>query len=471
MNTPTLPPTTPLGLPRPPGPPATAMLTELRALQRGPVEYFGSLAQRFGPVARTRIGHERIVVVSDPAAVHDLLVRQQGLLHKDRITNLLRRSLGEGLLTSEGDFWRKQRKTMAPLFRRKQLAAWVDEMVLTSEALVATLADGQAVDAHALWMKLTLDIVFETVFGAEDGLRSVTAGGTRPDEIGAAINDLMALFERELRTWRRFAPDWLKPNHVAAVERAAHALDAGIMPLIERRRREAASAGDEGTRDDLVSRLLSARADDGSAMDDRQIRDEAVTMFVAGHETTAIALSYLVMRLSAAPEVHERLLDELDEVLGDERATAASLERLPYTRATILESLRLDPPAWIIGREALEDLEVAGTRIERGEQILMSAYLMQRDPRHFDDPLAFRPERWLTDPPLERTLPPGVYFPFGGGPRVCIGQHFAMLELLAVLATVLRRVRFDVPAERPDERAPSVTMRPIGGMAATVRRR
>ncbi len=441
-------------LPPAPRPAAARLLGAFFQLVADPLAFM-TLASASGPLARVRIFRETLVFVSDPALVHQVLVGQASEMLKDRITQKLQETLGNGLLTSEGAFWRSQRKLMAPLFSRKQLAGYASTMVERTEAAVEHWQDGEQRDFHLDSMALTLDIIFRTVFGSE-----MPAGAS--EKMSHAIELMMDQFEKELRTWRRLVPaSWLRRGRARAAL-ARSELDGIVYQLIARKRQEGAGG------DDLVSRLLAARSDDGQVMSDLQVRDEAVTMVVAGHETTALVLTFATLLLSDWPQTAERLRAELTAVLQGRSPALEDLPRLPYTRAVVLEAMRLFPPAYVIGRQSLAPFELGGYRIASGDQLLIAQWALHRDPRWFDQPTAFQPERWLGD--LEQTLPAHVYMPFGGGPRICIGQHFAMMEAVLCLATLAQRVDLQAVPGQSRELSPAVTLRPRHGLKVVVRK-
>ncbi len=450
-----MPPSSPAAqLPYPPGPGRLRVLRSFLNLAKDPLGFMDRAAAA-GPVVRVPIGHERLVFVTDPALIHELLVGRYAELVKDRVTQKLAEVLGNGLVTSEGSFWRGQRKLIAPLFNRKHLTGYAATMAARTEARLATWQDGEVRDIHAEMMGLTLDIIFATVFGAE----------TQPDDarrIGHAIETMMDIFERELRTWWRFVPQtWLRGARKRAAA-ARQTLDDIVYALLDQRQ----AAGAHG--DDLVSRLLAARGEDGAAMTREQVRDEAVTMVVAGHETTALVLTFATMLLSDHPAVAAALRAELATVLAGRTPTLDDLPQLPYLRAVVLETMRLYPPAYVIGRHPTQTLDVGGFRVDPSDAILIPQWALHRRATWFAEPLTFAPERWLDG--LEQRLPEHAYMPFGGGPRVCIGQHFAMMEAQLCLAALWQRVTLTVVPEQSRELSPAVTVRPRFGMRARVSR-
>ena len=435
------------------------MVQAFRSLRTDPLSFMTRMSRDYGPVARVRIGNERLVFVSDPALVGEVLQKQHENFIKDRITRLLMETLGKGLLTSEGEAWKRHRKAIAPIFKRSHLESWSTEMVRRTDAevdrwLAAVASGDQVVEVAPAWARVTLGIVFATVFGAS--LLDVSG------EVGAALDVMMDQFELELRTWRRFVPQrWLRGGR-RRVANAREALDCVVYGLIAARRQRPLEEDD-----DLLGRLMLARDPDGAPLNDEELRDEAVTMFVAGHETTAIGLSMACWQLGHHPEARARLQAELCAVLGDgtpcggatlRPPTHADVAQMPYLRGVVQETLRMHPPAYVIGRTVLEPMELGGFGLDAGDSVLMSQFALHHDARYFASPERFLPERW--DDGFEQSLPKFAYFPFGGGPRVCVGNHFATLEMQLCLATVWRRVTLEAIGPLHPPTHPSVTLRP-----------
>jgi cytochrome P450 len=422
---------------------------------RDPLRFLRGTQQRYGDVVRVALGPLEVTLLSHPDLVEDVLVTRNRLWQKDRyLHETLRPVLGDGLLSSEGDFWRRQRRLAQPAFHRDRIKAYGAIMVTHAERLAAQWRDGEIRDVHADMMHLTLEIVAETLFGANVGHQA--------EAVGAALESVLAVASDPFEL---FFP-WLKRLPTPMRRRFGRGvveLDAIVYGIIERRR-----ASGAGETNDLLSMLLHARDDDGSRMSDKQLRDECMTLFLAGHETTALNLSWTWLLLSQHPAVSAKLSRELADVLGDRSPTFDDLPNLRYAAHIIAESLRLYPPAWSMGREAREDVELGGYRIARGDQVWFCPWAIQRDPRWFDDPNEFRPERWEGD--FAKSLHRYAYFPFGGGPRFCIGQAFAQMEAVLLLATLARSFRLEVqPSPRPVPE-PSVTLRPKHGLRVRVRR-
>ncbi len=407
------------------------------------------------PVVQVELPGFDPYVVHDPELIDEVLVARSRQVIKDVSTRALSGIVGNGLLVSEGEFWRRQRRLAQPAFHREKIAGYAAAMVEHAERLSSTWRAGQVLDLHAAMMRLTLDIVAATLFST--GVEATTAGA-----IGASLDVIMARYSDmtyAILPWLGRLPTPANRRHAAALAR----IDAMIRGFVAERR----AAGED--RGDLLSMLLHARDEGGGQMTDAQVRDEALILFVAGHETTALALSWTWMLLSQHPRARARLEQELAEVLGGRAPTVDDVPRLRFTEWTLLESMRLFPPAWSIGREATEPFELGGVTIPRGGQLWLLQWVNHHDARFFPRPEAFEPERW--DGELQRRLPRGVYFPFGGGPRVCIGNAFAMTELVLVLATLAQRWRPHVAAaDRPRPQF-SITLRPSGGMRATLERR
>ncbi len=439
---------------RAPGPRGHLLTGNLPEFRHDLLGFLTRCAREYGDFVAFRLGPRRLILLSDPDSIDYVLVTAARNFTKHfalRMNSLL---LANGLLTSEGDFWLRQRRLIQPAFQRDRVSAYGGVMVAYTERLLAGWRDGETRDLHAEMMRLTLEIVAKTLFDADVG--------DHTSNVGAALEVAMASFVSRL--FKMFPlPRWLPTPGNLRLKRAVRRLDAIIYGLIEQRRRDATP------RSDLLSMLVQAQDEDGTRMTSRQVRDEAMTLFLAGHETTAIALSWLWYLLAQHPEVEARLLDELRSVLGGRAPTVADLPRLRYTDMVVTESMRLYPPVYTIGREPIADCEIAGYPVTAGTTLLMSQWVMHRDPRFYEDPLEFRPERWADG--LARRLPKYAYFPFGGGPRTCIGNTFAQMEAVLILATMAPRFHFDLVPGHPVEPGPSITLRPRSGIRAVLRRR
>ncbi len=410
--------------------------------------------RRYGDVVHCPLAIRDIYLLSHPDDVQSILVGKHAHVVKDDLTHELSRFVGQGLLTAEGQAWRRQRRIAAPSFQRRHIERFAAAMVDRTHRHLADITQWGRRDVHHDMMRVTLEIVLDTMFGADTV--------TDIDSVGEIVETMMSGFAHEYLSWRRMLPRRLRAQALARMDDATARLDTILYDLIGARRK--AGPGDA----DLLDRLLGAQDDDGQGMTDRQLRDEVATVFLAGHETTALALSYALHLLAEHPHTARALATEVDEVLGSRAATADDMARLPFTTAVLRESMRLFPPAYLIGREVCDELEIAGFTIPRGAQVLTPQWVIHRDPRWYEAPEVFWPERWLDG--LAQRLHRFAYFPFGGGPRVCVGNHFALLEGVLVLATLAQQLEFHT-AGHSLELLTSVTLRPTTGVWIDVQRR
>jgi cytochrome P450 len=441
--------------PAAPGPKGTFFLGSAGALGRDQLGFYASCARQYGDVVVTRLGPYRAWMVYHPDTIEELLVTRARDFVKSPGVRLLRPLLGEGLLLSEGDFWLRQRRLAQPAFHRQRVAAYGEVMAAFAERHVTGWTDGAVVDVHAEMMALTQAIVGKTLFDADvsgDAHDAAQAAKILAEDFGARLTRI------------RLLPFWVPtPSNVKA-RRAIRRLDAIVHRIIAARR---ASGEDRG---DLLSMLVHAQdADDGTRMTARQLRDEVMTIFLAGHETTAVALSWTWYLLAQHADVEARLAAELRKRLGGRAPTVADLPRLTYVDQIVAESMRLFPPAYGLGRQAVKPTELAGHRIARGDIVIAPTWVVHRDPRWFDKPEEFRPERWADD--LARRLPRFAYFPFGGGPRQCIGNTFALMEATLIVAAIAQRVRLSLLPGQRITPTPYVTLRPEPDIRMRVTRR
>lgn len=437
---------------RPPLAPGS-IVVRLRALLRDPLSYVRRLAESREKVLWLRLPGGGFYVLQDLDVIDEVLVKRHRSFVKDSYTHRLREFLGNGLLTAEGPPWRRQRRLIQPAFHRKRIQGYADEMSGLAEAMVEGWGDSEVRDVHGDLMALTLEIVAKSLFGA-DVTKSTAA-------VGVAIDLVMQ------RHAGIMLPLWLPTPLNRRVTSSIDEVTTLIDGIIRERRRGAVDA--ESERSDLLSLLLAARDEDGGRMDDRQLRDECITLFLAGHETTALTLSYALFLLAQRPDLQEALASEVDAVVGGRPAGFADVPALAGFERVIKESMRLYPPAWSIGRRAIEEVELGGYGLPEGGEVAIFIWALHRDPEHFPEPEAFRPERWT--PELERTLPRHAYMPFGGGPRICIGSAFANIEAVLVLVAIVRRYRFRL-AQPPRLRLKaSITLRPRDGVRLRLKAR
>jgi cytochrome P450 len=412
-------------------------------------------AQRYGDIVLFKVGNERVYLFNHPDLIRDVLVTNQKNFTKSRALVRAKRVLGEGLLTSEGQFHLRQRRLVQPAFHRDRIATYARSMVAYALRTSSTWTHGARIDMHDQMMKVTLAIVAKTLFSADvEG---------EANEIGEALTTTFGAFNVGVLPFseiiERMPLPYMKRFYAARAR-----LDATIYRIIEERR---SSGEDKG---DLLSMLLLAQdtEGDGGRMTDTQLRDEAMTLFLAGHETTANALSWTWYLLSQNPHVEARFHAEVD-ALGDRPLGPEDLAALPYTRMVLTESMRLYPPAWAIGRRAINDFEVNGYRIPARSMVLVCQYITHRDARFFPQPERFDPERWR--PEIAATRPKFSYFPFGGGTRICIGEQFAWMEGILLLATIGRQWIFRYAGDEPPQIDPKITLRPLNGIPMSVLRR
>ena len=436
---------------------------------RNPLDFFTSLAQTYGDVSAYRMAGEQLFLVNEPRLIRDVLVTHNRNFTKSRGLERSKRLLGQGLLTSEGATHLRQRRLMQPAFHRDRIAGYADLMVGYADRMRRAWIDGAALDVSREMNRLTLSIVGKTLFDVDVEQQAAA--------VGEALTAVMESF------WMMMLPfaETLERLPVPKLRRARMArarLDAIIYAMIADRR---ASGRDHG---DLLSMLLAAQDDEehlevggqsGAAapnrggMTDRQVRDEAMTIFLAGHETTANALTWTWYLLSTAPEAEATLHAEVDRVLHGRLPTMADLPSLSYVERVVTESMRLYPPAWIIGRRAIEQYQLGDYVVPPRSILVMSPYVMQRDRRFYADPERFNPDRWT--PEFRAALPKFAYFPFGGGPRQCIGESFAWMELILLVATISQQWRLRLVPGHPVAPQPLITLRAKHGMRMTVERR
>ncbi len=406
-----------------------------------------------GGICELPLAGGTVVIVSTPDLMHEVLVTQADSFAKGTMFRFLRPVIGNGLLTSEREFHRRQRKLMAPALSHKRIAAYADTMASYAERCQAEWADGAQIDIAAEMMRLTLDVVTKTLLDADVGEAA--------SEVGSAVSVLVRDVNARMSTPLSFLLASVSRNPAARAAMAT--LDGVIMKIIRERRRSKADTGD------LLSMLLAAQEEGtGEGMSDAQVRDEVMTIFLAGHETTANALAWALYLLARHPEAYRRLQAEATAVLGGRVASASDIPRLPYALQVFKETLRLYPPAYLTSRLATRDVEIGGHRIRAGTDVIANICTMQRRPEYFPDPDRFDPDRF--EAAAEKNIPRGAYVPFGAGPRICIGNNFAMMEGQLILATLAQRVELSLA--RPGEIAPEplVTLRPAGGVPMRVTR-
>ncbi|MFN9457022.1 MAG: cytochrome P450 [Acidobacteriota bacterium] len=433
---------------RPPGPAAGFFSGGLVRFRRDPLTYLERVQADYGSFAYFQAGHQHIYYVNEPELIREVLVTRSGLFTKSRILQRAKSLLGEGLLTNEGTSHLRQRRMVQPAFYRDHLVTYGAQMVALADKACHRWRTEAKLDIDQEMMRLTLAIVGQTLFSAdvED----------EAPQVGEAMNALIAIMPLLMLPGSQFI-EYVPLPVTRRYLKAAKLVEATIFRIMNERR---ASADNP---DDLLSMLMNARDPEGDdhAMSDKQVRDEALTLFLAGHETTATALAWTWYLLAQHLDAEAALHAELAHVLGDRLPTFDDLPRLRYTQQIFAESMRLYPPAWAIGRMAREPLELGGYTLPAKSIVLLSPYLMHRNPRFWPDPDRFDPARWADGDFYKRDF---TYFPFGGGPRICVGERFAWMEGALLLAVIAQRWRFRLEPGHRVERKALITLRAKNGI-------
>jgi len=440
----------------PPGPKGLPFAGSMFDYFRDMLGFLLRVKDEYGDIAYYKLGTRKMYLLSNPEHIKDVLITNSRNFTKSRALQRSKIVLGEGLLTNEGSPHIKQRKIIQPIFHQKRIRGYGDTMAEYSRHLTKSWENGAVLDIHKEMMRLTLAIVSKTLFDADAGSES--------GEIGKSLTNLVNLFPRLLFPYSEYLDKLPLPGNKRCNEAIEH-LDNIIYGLIEERR----SGGME--REDLLTMLLEAQDDDGSgpAMSNKQLRDEAITLFLAGQESTANSLTWTFYLISQHPEVEKKVHEEIVSVLCGRLPALEDLGKLSYTQRVFKEALRLYPPAWAVVRRAVEDYMVEGYFVPAGTDIFMSQYVVHRDPRFYREPLRYDPDRWTSE--FESSLPKFAYFPFGGGPRRCIGEPFAWMEGVIIIASIMSdwKIRL-VPNQKivPDA---LITIRPKNGMKMILEKR
>ncbi|HLP88606.1 MAG TPA: cytochrome P450 [Nostocaceae cyanobacterium] len=439
-----------------PSPKSHWLLGILPEYSRDPVGFFSRCAQEYGDICFWKGSAFSIYQLNHPDYIEEVLVKKHHLFVKHQSFYLLRRLWGEGILVSHGEFWQRQRRMMQPAFHRERIFSYGEVMVNYAKKLVANWHDGEVRDIHEEMMRVTLEVVAKTLFGVELD--------SEVEQVGKAMQTSIEYFEtRNTSLLLYFLPDWLPIPLNVKFKNTVKQLDQLVYRIIQKKRE---SGKDDG---DLLSMLMQIQDEDGIGMTDKQLRDELITLIIAGHETTALALSWTWYLLSQHPEVEQKLLAELQTVLNGRTPTFQDLTQLVYTERVIMEVMRLYPPVWAMSRQAGQAGDVAGYPIKPGNGVVFSPWVMHRDPRYFEHPEVFNPDRWEND--LIKKIPTFAYFPFGGGARICIGKSFAMMEAVLILATIAQSYRLTVLPDQEVTPWPAFTLRPKHGIKVLLNQR
>ncbi|MEU4729717.1 cytochrome P450 [Streptomyces sp. NPDC023588] len=445
----TLPPGTRTG-----GPRGWPLLGNLPAFARDPLAFFESLRDDYGDWVPWSLGPRRGILLSRPEHTGELLGAVESTFKPMELGWALHQLLGNGVVVSTGDDWRRKRALVQPAVRPRQVASYAATMVECADALAGSWREGARIDVHQEMARLTQRIAVRTLFGSD------AAGREAP--ISAAMATAQRELGAEFRGLTLFLPSWVRTPGRRRMREAVAVLDEEIEYVI-REHEAASSAGAE--RDDLLGRLLAARDEHGGPLSRKEVRDESITLYIGGHETTSTTLTWAWQLLSGAPEARARLTQELDRVLGGRLPTHEDYARLPWTRQVVKEALRIYPPVWLISAVAAQGASIGGRAVPAGTAVWTSPWSMHRDERWFPDPEAFRPERWDADAP--RRAPDHAWFPFGGGPRACLGARFALVEAVLVLAVLGQRFHLDSGTERAGV-FPGLTLQPRTPVPATL---
>jgi cytochrome P450 len=434
---------------RPPGPKNPPIIGNLYAFRSNPLGFLSKAAREYGDLVYFRVANQHMYLVNHPDYVREILVNNQANFVKSRALQRAKVLLGEGLLTSEGQQHLRQRRLVQPAFHRERLAGYASAMSQCAVRWRERWQPGGTLDISTEMPHLTLSIVAKTLFSADVE--------SEASEIGAAMTTVLQMFSMLLLPFAEYLEKLPLP-HVRRFEKARARLDATIYGLIRERRSSGQDTGD------LLSMLLLAQ-DDDARMTDEQVRDEALTLFLAGHETTANALTWTWYLLSQNPEVERRLHEEIDAVLDGRAPELSDVPELRYAEMVLSEALRLYPAAWAVGRKAKAAFELGGVEIPAESICILSPYLVQRDARWFPQPEKFDPERWT--PEAREARPKFAYYPFGGGARVCIGERFAWMEGVIVMAAIAQKWRLRLEPGQHVEPLPLITLRVKNGLRMT----
>ncbi|HEX8997227.1 MAG TPA: cytochrome P450 [Ktedonobacterales bacterium] len=404
----------------PPGPGGDWGIANLLAFQRDPLTFFTGMRRSYGPIARVRMLRREITLFTAPEYAYYFLVDHAQNFTSATGRDILKRFLGEALLTSDGEEHRRQRRLVQPAFHRKRVESYAATMIGQTQQMLDRWRVGDEVDMAAALQELTLRIIVQALFDLD-----LEAQGTALSQLFTTVVE-----SQQVGPLGEIFAQW-NVGPIRQAQEARAKLDEFVYGLISQRRAEGRDHGD------VLSMLLEARDESGAPMSDREVRDQAMTLIAAGHETTSNALAWTFYLLSRNPDKYDLLREEVARVLGARAATAADLPRMPYLDAVILEALRIYPPAWTVNRTAIEPFDLGGYHFPAGTRAIISQWVIHHLPEIWGDPEAFRPERWT--PEFRQSLPRGAYFPFGAGPRMCIGMPLADMEARLLLGTILQR--------------------------------
>ena len=454
--------------PQIPGPQGLSLVKSLYDCIRTPLEFSLKCARQYGDIVSLSIGSIRNYLLNDPSLIEEVLSKQNQNFTKDISYRILKKTFGNGLLLSDGELWKRHRKLMQSAFSSDRIASYASGIVEETSRMLSTWRE-EVIDIHYEMSQLTVKVITQSMFGVD--------GTETAKEITKALDTIMLQYFHQAEVFF-FLPTWLPTIGNWKAHRATKRLNEIVCDIIEQRR--------QFPKDDLLSIMLRIEDENGNGLSDRELRDEVMTaeggqpqappfqggerltLLLAGHDTTANALTWTLMLLAQNPEAEAKLVAEVRSVLQEGLPTINDLPKLQYTEMVLKESMRLYPPAWALGREVTHDCTIGNYHFTRGTTIIVSQWVMHRDERFFDNPEQFSPERWNDN--LEQHLPRCAYFPFGAGPRVCIGKTFSMMEAMLTLAMVVQQFNFTL-VQHSIELLPSITLRPKHGVKMMLTRR
>ena len=436
-----------------PGPKGNFFLGNALQLNQNLLGFITDCAEQYGDIVPLRLGLTPACLINKPEYIEQILQKRELFVKNTPDWRTLRTLVGQGLITSEGDFWARQRRLIQPVFHQKRINAYAETMVNYTKDLLLSWKDREIRDIHEDMMHLTLNIVTKTIF-------DIDLTGTEGKKIADSLNIAMEWFANQQKQGY-LQLFWLPIPINFRYQGALKKMDRFIYELIRQRRAKRKDSGD------LLSMLMEALdSSDSTGMSEGQLRDELATLMLAGHETTANLLSWAFILLCQHPRVEAKLILELETVLGNGLPNIENINHLQYTQQVIKESLRLYPPVYALPRCPIRDCEIGSYTFPAGCFMIVSSWVMQRSSSYFANPEKFQPERWENN--LEKELPKGVYFPFGEGPRSCIGKGFAMMEATLILATIVQKFKLQLLSDPPLVPFPSMTLRPKYGIKVLV---
>jgi len=421
--------------------------------RQNPLHFLLDTPRTYGDIVRLRFGTTTLYTISHPDMVHDVLAKHVNKFYKDKFQKtMVGRFLGyEGLSMSDGDAWKHQRQLVQPAFHNKRVNSYVQEMVNQIAQMMSDWQDGSIRDIHQDMRKVTLSIVAKALFGADAAIANTLASPAMYAAMGAYIEKTI------------ISPSWLPTPPDRTLREITEVAHRAVRGIIHERRTS------EKHKNDLLSILLSAQDEDSMQMTDTQLHDQVLNLLVSGHETTASSLTWTWYLLSQYPDCATRLFEEVDRVLDGRLPTFEDIQHLRYTTMILKEALRLYPPVWLLGREALEEVVVGGYGLKKGSIVIMSPYVLHHDARWFEQPERFLPERFSEE--NEEKIPQYTYIPFGSGPRGCVGYRFTMVEEALMVAMVAQQYRFSLAAKQNVEVIPLINLHPKDGMLMQLHRR